>query len=102
TFAWRTGPRASPLGLAADPGGIPLYKSGTLVGGIGVELDGIYGIDRDIYDVDDQPEESIAVAGSAGFEAPADIRADRITADGRTLRFTDSVSLASDPSKAPP
>ena len=96
------GPRPSPLGLAADPGGIPLYKSGTLVGGVGVEIDGIYGIDRDIVDVDDNTEEAVAVAGSSGFEAPADIRANRITADGRTLRFTDDPPLASDPSKAPP
>jgi uncharacterized protein GlcG (DUF336 family) len=101
-FGIRTGPRASPLGLAADPGGIPLYKSGMLVGGVGVEVDAIYGIDRDIDDVDDNLEEAIAAAGSSGFEAPADIRADRITADGRTLRFTDAVALASDPSRAPP
>jgi uncharacterized protein GlcG (DUF336 family) len=30
------GPFRSPLGLSADPGGMPLYKSGTPVGGIGV------------------------------------------------------------------
>ena len=32
--------RVSPLGLAADPGGFPLYKNGRVVGGIGVEGDG--------------------------------------------------------------
>ena len=37
----------------------------------------------------------IAVAGSQGFEAPADRRADHITVDGRTLRFTDSGSTMS-------
>ena len=31
-----------PLGLSADPGGLPLYKDGVAVGGIGVEGDGIY------------------------------------------------------------
>ena len=30
------GPRRSPLGMAADPGGMPLYKDGVVVGGIGV------------------------------------------------------------------
>ena len=30
------GPKRSPLGLAADPGSVPLYKNGVLVGGIGV------------------------------------------------------------------
>ena len=32
------GPFRSPLGLSADPGGFPLYKNGTVVGGIGVGL----------------------------------------------------------------
>jgi uncharacterized protein GlcG (DUF336 family) len=96
------GPKRSPLGLAADPGGLPLYKNGALVGGIGVELDRLYTIDRDIRDIDQDPEELIAVAGASGFAAPADIRADRITADGRTLRFVDSESLASDPARSPP
>jgi uncharacterized protein GlcG (DUF336 family) len=96
------GPKRSPLGLAADPGGLPLYKDGSLVGAIGAEADGIYTIDRDITDVDDAVEEHIAVAGSFGFAAPADIRGDRITADGRTFRFIDSEATMSDPSKAPP
>jgi uncharacterized protein GlcG (DUF336 family) len=97
----RIGPRPSPLGLAADPGGVPLYKDGELVGGVGIEADGVYGIDRNVDDVDENVEEAVAVAGSSGFEAPADIRADRITADGRTLRFTDATPLASDPARAP-
>jgi uncharacterized protein GlcG (DUF336 family) len=96
------GPKRSPLGLAADPGGLPLYKNGTLVGGVGVESDGLYTIDRDITDVDDAVEEHVAVAGTFNFSAPTDIRADRITADGRTFRFTDSDATATDPSKAPP
>ncbi|HST02066.1 MAG TPA: heme-binding protein, partial [Usitatibacter sp.] len=29
------GPKRAPLGLAGDPGGLPLYKNGVLVGGIG-------------------------------------------------------------------
>ncbi len=31
-----------PLGLSADPGGLPLYRGGELLGGIGVEVNGIY------------------------------------------------------------
>jgi uncharacterized protein GlcG (DUF336 family) len=96
------GPKRSPLGLAADPGGLPLYLGGVLVGGIGIEADALYGIDRDLRDEDDAPEELIAVAGASGFAAPADIRGDRITADGRSLRFVDSESLASDPARASP
>lgn len=95
------GPKASPLGLSADPGGLPLYKDGRVVGGIGVMADGRYGLDLDITDVDTDLDELIAVAGTAGFSAPADIRGERITADGRTFRFVDSESLLSNPSAAP-
>ena len=94
------GPRPSPFGLSADPGGLPLYKNGQLVGGIGIEADGRYGFDRDITDSDENLEEAIAVAGGSGFAAPADIRGDRITADGRTFRYVDTESLVSDPSRA--
>jgi uncharacterized protein GlcG (DUF336 family) len=97
------GPQRSPLGLAADAGGLPLYKNGTLVGGIGVIADGIYGLDRDIRDRDVDDDEVIALAGSFGFAAPADRRADRITVDGKPLRFADALAsdLAANPASAP-
>ena len=94
------GPKRSPLGLSADPGGLPLYKNGAVVGGIGVMADGTYGLDLVITDRDEDLDELIAVAGAAGFAAPADIRGDRITADGKTFRYVDSESLASDPARA--
>ncbi|HYY16335.1 MAG TPA: hypothetical protein VE965_06795, partial [Gammaproteobacteria bacterium] len=53
----RIGPRRSPLGLSGDPGGLPLYLNGTLVGGIGVMADGIYGLDLEILDVDSNVDE---------------------------------------------
>jgi uncharacterized protein GlcG (DUF336 family) len=84
------GPKRSPLGLAADAGGLPLYKNGVLVGGIGIMGDGIYGFDPNILDVDSDSEEFIAVAGSQSFAAPIDIRAERISVDGTTLRFSDA------------
>ncbi len=98
------GPHRAPLGLAADPGGIPLYKNGTPVGAIGVISDGVYGIDRDIRNRDVENDEVIALAGSSGFEAPADRRADRITVDGKPLRFIDALpsDLLSNPAAAPP
>ena len=93
------GPKRSPLGLAADPGGLPLYRNGQVVGGIGVMSDGIYGLDLDISNLDDDPDEFLAVAGSVGFGAPESLRANRITADGRSLRYSDvadsSVSTSS-------
>ncbi|WP_439567275.1 heme-binding protein [Sphingopyxis sp.] len=84
------GPKRSPLGLAADPGGLPLYKNGVLVGGIGVMGDGVYGSDPNILNIDNDPEEFIALAGTRGFEAPSTITADKITVDGTSLRFSDA------------
>lgn len=83
------GPQRSPLGLSADPGGLPLYKAGTVVGGVGVIADGRYGLDLNVNDSDRDLDELIATAASAGFEAPRDRRADRITAGGLSLRFSD-------------
>lgn len=83
------GPKRSPLGLAADPGGFPLYKNGVVVGGIGVSGDGDYGFDANTLNVDVDAEEAIALAGIQGFAPPAAITADRIPVDGTTLRFSD-------------
>ena len=84
------GPKRAPLGLAADAGGLPLYKNGVLVGGVGVMADGEYGFDPDVTNVDADPEEFVALAGTRGFEAPEAIRADRIPVDGTTLRYSDA------------
>jgi uncharacterized protein GlcG (DUF336 family) len=51
-------------GLIEFPGGLPLYKNGSLVGGIGVSGDGV---DQD---------EDVAEAGAVGYEPPAVIRID--------------------------
>lgn len=85
-----TGPKRSPLGLSADPGAVPLYKNGVVVGGIGVMGDGDYGADSNAIDTDDDAEEYIALAGSTGFEAPDAIRANRISIDGTLLDFIDA------------
>lgn len=84
------GPKRSPLGLAANPGGFPLYINGVLVGGIGVLSDGGYGFDANVLDTDTDDDERIALAGTVGFEAPDAIRADRIYVDGTQLRYSDS------------
>jgi uncharacterized protein GlcG (DUF336 family) len=108
------GPKRTPLGFAAAPGGLPLYKGGAVVGAIGVlshpSCQGTgcaatapprYSVVTDyINDTAPDPDELIAVAGTAGFAAPTAIRADHITADGRVLRFTNSEALMSDPTKA--
>ena len=95
------GPHRTPLGLAADVGGFPLYKDGTPVGGIGVIADGIYGLDLNLNDRDRNIDELIAVAGSFGFAAPVD-RRERVTLDGKVARFSDVWfgDLASTPANA--
>ncbi|MBD3728249.1 MAG: heme-binding protein [Sphingomonadales bacterium] len=86
------GPKRSPLGLSADPGGFPLYKNGVVVGGIGVMGDQDYSFDPNILDIDQDAEEAIALAGTQGFTPPDEIRADRIPVDGTTLRFSDATA----------
>lgn len=99
------------LGLSGDPGGLPIYKNGLPAGGIGVEGDGLYTVDRDPTDTDQPFEELIAAAGIRGFEAPALIRGDNILVDGIRLPFsnvtnppvsTTSVSIAGAIISAPP
>ncbi len=86
------GPKRSPLGLAADPGGFPLYKNGAVVGGVGVMADGIYGFDPNILDIDNDAEEFIALAATIGFDAPGAVRADQINVDGTSLRYSDATA----------
>lgn len=81
-----------PLGLSGDPGGIPLYKNGVAVGGVGIEGDGLYTIDRDPTDNDQSVEEIIAFAAARGFETPALIRADNILVEGIRLPWANVVT----------
>lgn len=91
------GPRPLPLGLSADPGGIPLYKDGDVVGGVGVEFDGLYTLDRNVFDRDKNGEEKIALAAAFGFDAPPKRRADSIIIGGKTLLFADENYSEQDP-----
>ncbi|MCZ6460301.1 MAG: heme-binding protein, partial [Gammaproteobacteria bacterium] len=97
------GPKRSPLGLSADPGGFPLYKGGTPVGAVGVISDGLYSLDLVISDSDRSNDELIATAATFSFAAPVARRADQITVDGKTFRYSDVdfSDLVSDPATAP-
>jgi uncharacterized protein GlcG (DUF336 family) len=76
-----------PLGLAADPGGVALYKNGQPVGGVGVEGDGKYSLANRREERQDKPvEELIAIAGTRGFEPPAAI-ADTLFPDALRLPY---------------
>ena len=86
------GPRRSPLGLAGDPGGFPLYRDGQVVGGVGVIAGAAarYTLDLDPRRPVQDQEERIAQAAAGGFTAPDAIRADRITAGGLRLPYSTS------------
>lgn len=62
-------------GIVFFPGSAGLYRSGLLVGGLGVSGDGV---DQDDY---------VTSGGTAGFEAPANIRADQIMDQGVRLPY---------------
>ena len=62
-------------GITAFPGSTPLYKSGILVGGLGISGDGV---DQDDY---------VANAGAAGYLPDPSIRADQIVFRGTPLPF---------------
>jgi len=71
---WQIGNSNRSDGVIEFPGGVPLYKDGRLVGGIGVSGDGV---DQD---------ERVAVKGAAGYEPPKAIRVDQVT--GNRVPYT--------------
>jgi uncharacterized protein GlcG (DUF336 family) len=62
-------------GIVFFPGSAGLFRNGVLVGGLGVSGDGV---DQDDY---------VTSGGTAGFEAPAGIRADQIMDQGVRLPY---------------
>ncbi len=76
-----------PVGLSGDAGGMPVYKNGVHAGGIGIEGDGLYTIDKDPADFDVPFEEVIAVSAVRGYETPQLIRGDNILVNGIRLPF---------------
>ncbi|HZT89467.1 MAG TPA: heme-binding protein [Stellaceae bacterium] len=90
--AVNAGPHRSPLGFSADSGGLPLYKNGVLAGGIGVMTKTIYSLDANIFDIDIDDDEVIAIAGGTNYTPPDQILAPNITVNGLSLRYTDATA----------
>jgi uncharacterized protein GlcG (DUF336 family) len=68
-------PKPNQNGVVFFPGAIPLYRGGTLVGGLGISGDGV---EQDDY---------VSFEGAVGFQPPEALWADRVFVDGVRLPF---------------
>lgn len=77
--------------LSGSPGGLPLYKRGQLVGGVGVTGDGTeFSIPYNgAYDKD----EDVALSGQRGFTPSSTITADKVFINGIRLPYTVSSTV---------
>jgi uncharacterized protein GlcG (DUF336 family) len=87
-------------GLAGTPGGVPLYKGGRLVGGIGVAGDGDGPTDITPQTIaNPDVDEDVARAGQIGFTPAETILGSHVTIDGIRLPYVSSSTSL--PSVAP-
>ncbi|MGZ8938214.1 MAG: GlcG/HbpS family heme-binding protein [Limisphaerales bacterium] len=85
------GPAPLPVtgGLAGTPGGVPLYRAGRLIGGVGVAGDGDTAVNVQVsqrYDLD----EAVALAGQFGFQPHRTILGTLILIDGIRLPYVET------------
>jgi uncharacterized protein GlcG (DUF336 family) len=95
--------------LDGTPGGVPLYKGGELVGGIGVTGDGVPGPIPDfraenpfIYIAGPDKDEDIALAGQMGFAPDSSITADNVFINGIRLPYTNTSTPKANKKKPKP
>ncbi len=95
----KDGPITPVVGASLDgtPGGVPLYKKGKLVGGIGVTGDGVpapipnfRAENPFIFIAGPDKDEDVALAGQRGFAPDPSINADNVFINGIRLAYTDT------------
>lgn len=83
-------------GLAGSPGGVPLYRNGKLIGGVGVAGKTVapkispFSILADIQTQSQQhydPDEDVALAGQIGFQPKASIVGSDVSIDGLRVPY---------------
>ncbi len=92
-------PKTPALGIAntslsGNPGGVPLYKNGDLVGGLGIDSSGSGILSALVYVAGSSIDENNAVIAQNGFNPPGFILATQVLINGIRLPYT-SVSRPS-------
>jgi len=72
--------------LSGNPGGVPIYKGGVLVGGVGVDSNTI--LSALVYNGGGDVDENIAVDGQTGYSPPSGILATQVFINGLRLPYT--------------
>ena len=78
--------RIANTSLSGNPGGVPLYKGGVLVGAVGVDSNTI--LSALVYVAGANTDENIAVAAQSGYVPPSGILATQVLINGIRLPYT--------------